>query len=135
MLILLTLFSLSQEIVIYHTNDILGGFSTTRATFLNPDFPPPLGRGPSLSTLLSNARNTNPDLLLLDAGNFMPEAILPQDIDTKHLRSSRENIYLTRISLMFKGNWTQIDAEKQDENFNYENQINFLCGAFNSLFS
>jgi len=36
-LILLAIFSLLQKIVIYHTNDILGGVSPTRATFMNPE--------------------------------------------------------------------------------------------------
>ena len=81
MLLLLSLLFLSNEIVIYHTNDIHASFTPTLARWMNPDFPPPLGKGASLSTLLAKAREEYPDLLLLDAGNFMPETFLPEDID------------------------------------------------------
>ncbi len=81
MLLLLSILFLSDEVLIYHTNDIHAGFTPTVARWMNPDFPPPLGRGASLSKLLEKSREKNPCMLLLDAGNFMPETFFPQDID------------------------------------------------------
>lgn len=82
-MILLTILFLSSEILVFHTNDIHAGFTPTVARWMNPDFPPPLGRGASLSTLISKEREEYPHLLLFDAGNFMPETFLPEDIDWK----------------------------------------------------
>jgi 2',3'-cyclic-nucleotide 2'-phosphodiesterase (5'-nucleotidase family) len=56
------------------TNDVHGGIDPTPATFINPDFPPPLGGGASaavyIDRLREKAKENNEEVLLLDAGDI-----------------------------------------------------------------
>lgn len=54
------------------TNDIHGGIDRTKATFMNPEFPPHWGAA-SAATLIRHVRslaNETRDNLLLDSGDF-----------------------------------------------------------------
>jgi len=70
------LFSSSDNIKlnILYTNDIHGGIDPVPATFINPDFPPPLGGGASLATYINGvrekAKEKDEGVLLLDQGDF-----------------------------------------------------------------
>ena len=58
---------------IMFTNDIHGGIDRSKATFMNPEFPPQLGGGASAATLIRHIRSLaskTRDNLLLDAGDF-----------------------------------------------------------------
>ena len=55
------------------SNDIHGGIDRSKATFMNPEFPPQLGGGASAATLIEHIRSwssENRANLLLDAGDF-----------------------------------------------------------------
>lgn len=56
------------------TNDIHGGIDRSKATFINPDFPPQLGGGGSAARLIKHMRGLTDgktrDNFLLDAGDF-----------------------------------------------------------------
>ncbi len=56
------------------TNDLHGGIDRSKATFINPDFPPQLGGGGSAARLIEMIRNMSDgktrDNFLLDAGDF-----------------------------------------------------------------
>ncbi|MBN2018551.1 MAG: bifunctional metallophosphatase/5'-nucleotidase [Candidatus Cloacimonetes bacterium] len=56
------------------TNDVHGGIDAVEATFMNPDFPPPLGGGASAATYINAVRKKAEEngeaFLLLDAGDF-----------------------------------------------------------------
>jgi len=62
------------KIEIIHTSNIVGNFGKSRATWINPDFPPVLGGFESLSELVTRERERCEKngilLLLLDSGNF-----------------------------------------------------------------
>ncbi len=64
----------TYSIVICHTNDVHGGVDSSQATFMNPEFPPELGGGASLSTLVTRLRKYAVDngkgFLLLDTGDI-----------------------------------------------------------------
>jgi len=57
-----------------YTNDIHGGIDPVPATFINPNFPPPLGGGASMATYIQGVRKRAQEkgeaVLLLDAGDF-----------------------------------------------------------------
>ncbi len=58
---------------IIFSNDVHGGIDRTKATFINPNFPPQLGGGGSAATLIEHVRSLSNDQrasLLLDAGDF-----------------------------------------------------------------
>lgn len=62
------------RLTVVHTNDVHGGIDPTGATYMNRDFPPRLGGGASMVTLLDRLR-TEVDrkhgrLLLVDAGDI-----------------------------------------------------------------
>jgi 2',3'-cyclic-nucleotide 2'-phosphodiesterase (5'-nucleotidase family) len=74
-LLLSLLFSVKPvKIEIIHTSNIAGNFGKSKATWINPDFPPTLGGFESLSELLARERQrcekSGTLLLLMDAGNF-----------------------------------------------------------------
>ena len=56
------------------SNDVHGGIDAVPATFINPDFPPPLGGAASAATYIElvreYARENGEAVLLLDAGDF-----------------------------------------------------------------
>jgi 5'-nucleotidase / UDP-sugar diphosphatase len=55
------------------SNDIHGGIDRSKATFMNPEFPPQLGGGASAASLIKHIRSfsgENRANLLLDAGDF-----------------------------------------------------------------
>ena len=62
------------SIVIMHTNDIHGGIDRRGATFMDEEFPPALGGGPSLVTLTkqvrADAEAEGKGFLLLDTGDY-----------------------------------------------------------------
>ncbi len=62
------------KIEIIHTSNIIGNFGKSKATWINPDFPPTLGGYESLAELLESERakckKNETLLLLLDSGNF-----------------------------------------------------------------
>jgi len=64
----------TYSLVICHTNDVHGGVDSSQATFMNPEFPPELGGGASLSTLVERlrayAKSNNKGFLLLDTGDI-----------------------------------------------------------------
>lgn len=59
---------------ILFTNDIHGGIDAVPATFMNPEYPPPLGGGASAAAYIKyvrqKAKENNESVLLLDAGDF-----------------------------------------------------------------
>ena len=59
---------------ILFTNDIHGGIDAVPATFINPEFPPPLGGGASAAATIKyvrkKAKENGEPVLLLDAGDF-----------------------------------------------------------------
>ncbi|MGH1366490.1 MAG: bifunctional metallophosphatase/5'-nucleotidase [Calditrichia bacterium] len=63
----------TQRLTIFFTNDIHGGIVPQRAEFLNPDFPPTLGGGPAVATILKGARakaaQENAITLMIDGGD------------------------------------------------------------------
>ncbi len=64
-----------KKIYIFYTNDIGGRIGEQKARFLNPNFPPLLGGGASVATVINKVRQkaeTDGDLVLLvDAGDFL----------------------------------------------------------------
>ena len=62
------------HIVIMHTNDIHGGIDRRGATFMDEEFPPALGGGASLVTLVKQVRAEaeaeGKGFLLFDTGDF-----------------------------------------------------------------
>ncbi|MDP8286183.1 MAG: bifunctional UDP-sugar hydrolase/5'-nucleotidase [Candidatus Electryonea clarkiae] len=56
------------------SNDVHGGIDAVLATFMNPDFPPPLGGAASAATYIESVRELAEEngeaVLLLDAGDF-----------------------------------------------------------------
>ncbi len=71
LLSLLIVFSFKTDTVcVVFTNDIVAQFGAGKATFINPDFPPPLGGAASFYTFLSDERARHKDLLLFDSGNM-----------------------------------------------------------------
>ncbi|MBL0061494.1 MAG: bifunctional metallophosphatase/5'-nucleotidase [bacterium] len=64
----------TYSIVICHTNDVHGGVDSSQATFMNPEFPPALGGGASMATLVARLRkyaeNNGKGFLLLDTGDI-----------------------------------------------------------------
>jgi len=63
----------NQRLTVFFTNDIHGGIVPQRAEFLNPDFPPTLGGGPSVAAILKGARAQaeadNAATLMIDGGD------------------------------------------------------------------
>ncbi len=58
---------------IMFTNDVHGGIDRSKATFMNPEFPPQLGGGASAATLIKHVRSLaskTRDHMLFDAGDF-----------------------------------------------------------------
>ncbi|MCK4358472.1 MAG: bifunctional metallophosphatase/5'-nucleotidase, partial [Candidatus Cloacimonetes bacterium] len=59
---------------ILFTNDIHGGIDAVPATFINPEFPPPLGGGASAASYIKYVRKQASEkdepVLLIDAGDF-----------------------------------------------------------------
>jgi len=70
----LALGSDTYSIVICNTNDVHGGVDSSEATFMNPEFPPALGGGASLATLVTRLRSTAAEqgkgFLLIDTGDI-----------------------------------------------------------------
>lgn len=64
----------AKKVELIFTNNIEGVFSRTKATWINPDFPPPVGGKGSFLTFLKEerkkAQEENIPLLVFDAGNF-----------------------------------------------------------------
>jgi 5'-nucleotidase/UDP-sugar diphosphatase len=62
------------KIIIVHTNDIHGGIDRQGATFMSNEFPPQLGGGASLATLVESmrqkAREEGKGFLLIDTGDI-----------------------------------------------------------------
>ena len=62
------------SIIIVHTNDIHGGIDRQGATFMSNEFPPQLGGGASLATLVEHmrqkAREEGKGFLLIDTGDI-----------------------------------------------------------------
>ena len=62
------------RLTIVHTNDIHGGIDPTGATFMSRDFPPRLGGGASMVTMLQSVRSRvekqGGHMLLMDAGDI-----------------------------------------------------------------
>lgn len=62
------------RLTVIHTNDIHGGINPSDATFMNRDFPPRLGGGASMITLLRSLRRDieagDGHFLLMDAGDI-----------------------------------------------------------------
>jgi 2',3'-cyclic-nucleotide 2'-phosphodiesterase (5'-nucleotidase family) len=62
------------RIVIVYTNDIHGGIDPAEATFMDPEFPPLLGGGASLATLVKKMRDhaeaEDKGFLLIDTGDI-----------------------------------------------------------------
>lgn len=76
-LVLILVLSLSfaedLRLDIMWSNDVHGGIDRSKATFMNPEFPPQLGGGASAATLIKHVRswsNENRANLLLDVGDF-----------------------------------------------------------------
>jgi len=69
-----SLFSDEIRLNILFTNDIHGGIDAVPATFINPEFPPPLGGGASAAATIKyvrkKAKENSEPVLLLDAGDF-----------------------------------------------------------------
>lgn len=64
----------TYKLVICNTNDVHGGVDSSKATFMNPEFPPELGGGASLATLAKrlrqHAQENGKGFLLLDTGDI-----------------------------------------------------------------
>jgi len=79
------LFGDTTDILILHTNDMRGIFEERPATWMNPDFPPPLGGAASLYTAVQEqreiARDSSYHLLLLDTGSFLGGNIVGEGAD------------------------------------------------------
>ncbi|MBK6766611.1 MAG: 5'-nucleotidase C-terminal domain-containing protein [bacterium] len=64
----------TYSVVICNTNDVHGGVDSSEATFMNPEFPPALGGGASLSTLVTRLRSYAAEqgkgFLLIDTGDI-----------------------------------------------------------------
>lgn len=62
------------SLVICNTNDVHGGVDSAQAAFMNPEFPPELGGGASLATLVERlrayAKEQGKGFLLLDTGDI-----------------------------------------------------------------
>lgn len=62
------------SLTIVHTNDVHGGIDPTDATYMSREFPPRLGGGASMATLLENVRNRvqreGGHVLLVDSGDI-----------------------------------------------------------------
>ena len=62
------------HIIIVHTNDVHGGIDPTGATFMDEEFPPALGGGPSLTRLVKfmrqKAAEEGKGFLLIDTGDI-----------------------------------------------------------------
>lgn len=69
-----TLHAETYSLVICNTNDVHGGVDSSDATFMNPEFPPQLGGGASLATLVEKlrayAKKENKGFLLIDTGDI-----------------------------------------------------------------
>ncbi|MCK4339533.1 MAG: metallophosphatase, partial [Candidatus Cloacimonetes bacterium] len=69
-----SLYSDEIRLNILFTNDIHGGIDAVPATFINPEFPPPLGGGASAAAYINYVREQSIEkdepVLLLDAGDF-----------------------------------------------------------------
>lgn len=72
--IVIPLFGEELVLNVLFTNDVHGGIDPTPATFINPDFPPPLGGGASAAVYIQmvreKAKENNEEVLLLDAGDI-----------------------------------------------------------------
>ncbi len=64
-----------KKIYLFYTNDLHGHITEQKARFLNPNFPPELGGGASVATIVNSyrkkARQNGDVVLLLDAGDFL----------------------------------------------------------------
>lgn len=64
----------TYSLVICNTNDVHGGVDSSEASFMNPEFPPALGGGASLATLVKRMRayaaEQGKGFLLLDTGDI-----------------------------------------------------------------
>ncbi len=73
--LILPLFLFSVEIEFLFTNDIGGSISPTLATWMNKDFPPPIGNGLSALKMIKEERQTAQEegysILLFDSGSLM----------------------------------------------------------------
>ena len=62
------------ELDVIFTNDIHGGIGRLDATFMNPEFPPPIGAGPSATTYLKKVREEaaagGREVFLFDSGDM-----------------------------------------------------------------
>ncbi len=80
-----SLFAETKNILILHTNDMRGIFEERPATWINPDFPPPLGGAASLYTAVETERKLAKDssysFLLVDAGSFLGGNIIGEGSD------------------------------------------------------
>ncbi len=63
-----------QRLTVFFTNDVHGGITETKAEFLNPEFPPVLGRGASAARIIKKVRQQGEQagfpVLVLDAGDI-----------------------------------------------------------------
>lgn len=59
-----------DTVAIIFTSDILSQFGEGEATFINPNFPPPLGGALSFESFLKEERSKYKNLLLFDTGNL-----------------------------------------------------------------
>lgn len=68
----------NQKIYMFYTNDLQGNIERQKATYMNPNFPPVLGGGAAVQTVLKEYREKaeeNDDIvLMLDAGNIFSGA-------------------------------------------------------------
>jgi 2',3'-cyclic-nucleotide 2'-phosphodiesterase (5'-nucleotidase family) len=46
----------THRLAVFFTNDLHGGIVPQKAEFLNPEFPPMLGGGPSAAAIINNVR-------------------------------------------------------------------------------
>jgi len=77
----------AKKVELIFTNNIEGVFSRTKATWINPDFPPPVGGKGSFLTFLKEerkkAQEENIPLLLFDAGNFTGGYVTGENLPLK----------------------------------------------------
>ena len=89
-----------KKVELIFTNNIEGVFSRTKATWINPDFPPPVGGKGSFLTFLKEERKKaieeNISLFLFDAGNFTGGFItgenLPSEETIKYFKEAKYDV-------------------------------------------
>ncbi|HHF53285.1 MAG TPA: hypothetical protein ENL43_02845 [candidate division WOR-3 bacterium] len=90
----------AKKVELIFTNNIEGVFSRTKATWINPDFPPPVGSKGSFLTFLKEERKKaieeNIALFLFDAGNFTGGFItgenLPLEETIKYFKEAKYDV-------------------------------------------